>query len=414
MGCSVTLQTPRRRRRWLAARCAVLALAGVGASAARADADFARCLAALQPDAQAAGVERETWQRHTAGLQPDRSVLARLDSQPEFRLPVWDYLAALVDDERIADGRLALTAHAETLAAVERRFGVDAQTVVAVWGVESDYGRSFGSFPLVQSLATLSCEGRRQRYFRGELFATLRIVQAGDVRPEQLVGSWAGAFGHTQFMPSTYERLAVDFDGDGRRDLVASIPDALASTAQFLQRAGWRRGEPWGFEVRLPPGLDLRGEGRRVKRPLSHWAAQGLRRADGTALDAGGLPASTPAGLLAPAGADGPAFLVLRNFDALFGYNAAESYALAIVHLADRLRGGVPFVRPWPTDDPGLSRAERRELQALLAARGHDIGPIDGMLGDKSRAAIRAEQQRLGHEVSGRAGQRLLEALRRP
>jgi lytic murein transglycosylase len=381
-------------------------------AAAQADASFARCLAGLQGAAQAAGVTAATWREHTAALAPDRSVLERLDFQPEFRTPIWDYMAALVDAERVADGVERLAAHRDTLAAVERRFGVDAATVVAVWGVESDYGRSFGRYPLVQALATLSCEGRRQDYFRGELFATLRIVQGGHVEPAQLVGSWAGAFGHTQFMPSTYERLAIDFDGDGRRDLVASVPDALASTAHFLQKAGWRAGEPWGFEVRLPAGFDTRGEGRRTKRPLSEWAARGLRRADGSPLGGTGLAMSSPAGLLAPAGAAGPAFLVLRNFDALYSYNAAESYGLAIAHLSDRLRGGGAFVVAWPTDDPGLSRAERRELQALLIARGHDIGAVDGMLGERSRAAIRAEQQRLGREANGRAGQRLLVDLR--
>ena len=382
-----------------------------GAASAQ-PAEFERCLATLQPAAQAAGVAASTWREHTAGLQPDMGVVARLDDQPEFRLPIWDYLAALVDDERIADGRRMLAEHRETLAAVARRFGVDAETVVAVWGVESDYGRSFGRTPLLQSLGTLSCFGRRQTFFRGELFAALRIVQGGHVEADQLVGSWAGAFGHTQFMPSTYERLAVDFDGDGRRDLVSTIPDALASTAHFLQKAGWRSGEPWGLEVRLPASFELRGEGRRTKRPLADWAARGLRRADGSPLAAGGLAASSAAGLLAPAGATGPAFLVLRNFDALFSYNAAESYGLAIAHLADRLRGGGEFATPWPTDDPGLSRAQRRELQTLLIARGHDIGDVDGRLGERSRAAIRVEQQRLGHDASGRAGRKLLQALR--
>jgi lytic murein transglycosylase len=384
-----------RGRLWAAA----LLWAGVGVAGAQDDADFTRCLAGLQSAAQAAGVSATTWREHTAGLDPDPVVVARLDDQPEFRLPIWDYLAALVDDERIADG-------------VARRFGVDAETVVAVWGVESDYGREFGRFPLVRSLATLSCQGRRQTFFRGELFATLRIVQGGHVERDLLVGSWAGAFGHTQFMPTTYERLAVDFDGDGRRDLVSTIPDALASTAHFLQRAGWRPGEPWGFEVRLPAGFDLRGEGRRTKRPLSEWAARGVRRVDGAPLASGGLAAAAPAGLLAPAGREGPVFLVLRNFDALFSYNAAESYGLAIAHLSDRLRGNGPFATPWPTDDPGLSRAERRELQTLLIARGHDIGEVDGRLGERSRAAIRAEQQRLGQEPSGRGGQKILRALR--
>jgi len=390
----------------------LLAALTTAAAPARADDAFARCLAKLQPAAQAAGVSASTWREHTAGLAPDPSVLERLDFQPEFRIPIWDYLAGLVDDERVADGRARLAEHGRTLAEVERRFGVDPATVVAVWGVESDFGRSRGRYPIVQSLATLSCAGRRQPFFRGELFATLRIVQGGHLAPDQLIGSWAGAFGQTQFMPSTYERLAVDFDGDGRRDLVASIPDALASTAHFLQRAGWRTGEPWGFEVRLPAGLDLNGEGRRVKRPLSAWTARGVRRADGSPLARDGLGADARAGLLAPAGAAGPAFLVLRNFDAIYSYNAAESYGLAIAHLADRLRGGAPFVAPWPTDDPGLSRAERRELQRLLIARGHDIGEVDGMLGERSRAAIRAEQQRLGQEPTGRAGQKLLAALR--
>lgn len=234
-------------------RLRVLALLGAACGAASAQpANFERCLAALQPAAQAAGVSASTWREHTGGLQPDMGVVARLGDQPEFRLPIWDYLAALVDDERVADGRRMLAEHRETLAAVARRFGVDPETVVAVWGVESDYGRSFGRTPLLQSLGTLSCFGRRQPFFRSELFAALRIVQGGHLQAQQLVGSWAGAFGHTQFMPSTYERLAVDFDGDGRRDLVATVPDALASTAHFLQKAGWRSAEPWGYEVRLP------------------------------------------------------------------------------------------------------------------------------------------------------------------
>jgi lytic murein transglycosylase len=337
-------------------------------------------------------------------------VLELLDFQPEFRTPIWDYLAGLVDDERVADGRAMLARWRDTLAEVERRHGVDPETVVAVWGVESDFGRTFGSRPLLTSLATLSCYGRRQGFFRGEFVATLRIVQDGHVPAEQLVGSWAGAFGHTQFMPSTFQRIAVDFDGDGRRDIVGSVPDALASTANYLRRAGWRTGEPWGWEVRLPAGFDASLAGRRSKRALSEWAALGVRPV--------AAPAGAPAGpqaraaVLLPAGPAGPAFLVLRNFDAIYSYNAAESYALAIAHLADRLRGGGPFAAPWPTDDPGLSRAQRRELQELLAARGHDIGPVDGMIGVRSREAIRAEQARLGLEPTGRAGIRILEALR--
>jgi hypothetical protein len=209
-------------------------------------------------------------------------------------------------------------------------------------------------------------------------------------------------------MPSTFMRLAVDFDGDGRRDLVDSVPDALASTANFLKRAGWNSALPWGFEVSLPAGFDTSDAGRRNKQPMQQWVARGVKRVDGGALP----PGATPAGLLLPAGAGGPAFLVTRNFDALYSYNAAESYALAIAHLSDRLRGGGAFATAWPTDDPGLSRAERRELQTLLIARGHDIGEADGMIGSRTREALKAVQAELGLEPDGRAGQKALNALR--
>ena len=372
------------------------------------EAAFASCLASLRADAQAKGVSGATYDTHTAALAPDMAVIDFLDAQPEFVTPIWDYLAALVDDERVADGRAMLAEWAPVLARVEAEYGVDAATVVAVWGVESNYGRNFGSRPLLTSLSTLSCFGRRQSFFRGEFFTTLKIIQDGHVAPERLTGSWAGAFGHTQFMPSTFMRLAVDFDGDGRRDLVDSVPDALASTANFLTRAGWRGDLPWGFEVSLPQGMDVSGAGRRNKQPISAWAARGVRRIDGAPMPA----AATPAGLLLPAGKDGPAFLVTRNFDAVYSYNAAESYGLAIAHLSDRLRGGAPFATPWPTDDPGLSRAERRELQQLLIARGHDIGEADGMIGARTREALKLEQAALGLAADGRAGQRVLQALR--
>jgi glucose-6-phosphate 1-epimerase len=370
--------------------------------------DLSACLAGLQPKAQAAGVRPEQFARLTAGLRADPSVLESLDYQPEFRTPLWDYLAGLVDQERIDDGLAMLAEHAATLQAVQQRYGVDPATVVAVWGVESNYGRTFGKKPLLTSLATLSCAGRRQAFFRGELFATLRLIQAGDLNPEGLVGSWAGAFGHTQFMPSTYARIAVDFDGDGRRDLVGSIPDALASTAHYLQRAGWKPGQPWGHEVRLPEGFDASVQGRQARRPLAQWLERGVRPASGPALE----KSDTAAALLLPTGPQGPAFLVRRNFDAIYAYNAAESYALAIALLSDRLRGGGPLVTPWPTDDPGLSRAERRELQGLLIARGHDIGEADGMIGSRTRQALAKEQARLGLPADGRAGERSLEALR--
>nr|MBL8456744.1 lytic murein transglycosylase [Zoogloeaceae bacterium] len=353
-------------------------------------------------------VPTASFDRFTQGVAPDMTILPLLDHQPEFKTPIWDYLAGLVDDERIADGHDRLEQWRTTLQAVEARFGVDPYTVVAVWGVESNYGQTFGKRPLVTSLATLSCFGRRQAFFRSEFMTTLKILDEGHVAPESLVGSWAGAFGHTQFMPSTFMRVAVDFDGDGRRDLIGNIPDALASTANYLKLAGWRSDEPWGFEVVLPAGFDSSGAGRKNKRPLAEWIKRGIVRADGQP-----LAGPAQAGLLLPAGPGGPAFLVFRNFDAIYAYNAAESYALAIAHLSDRLRGGGRFVTAWPTDDPGLGRSERREVQRHLLALGYEIGEADGIIGSASRAAIEDIQRQAGLAVDGRAGMKLLTFLRK-
>ncbi|HEL3820940.1 TPA: lytic murein transglycosylase [Stenotrophomonas maltophilia] len=382
------------------------------ASNATVDPAFSRCLAGLQTTAATQGISPDRFNEITAGLTPDPSVLGLLDAQPEFTTPIWDYLAALVDRQRVADGRAMLQQHRDLLDRVSAQYGVDPATIVAVWGVESDYGRVFGKRPLLQSLATLSCAGRRQPFFRGELLALLKLIDRGDLQAQGLTGSWAGAFGHTQFMPSTYARIAVDGDGDGRRDLVGSIPDALASTANYLKRAGWRSGEPWGMEVRVPAGFNASQAGRTQRRALADWRAQGVTALDGSALAPANLPADARAALLLPAGNKGPALLVFRNYDAIYSYNAAESYALAIATLADQLRGGNGLATAWPTDDPGLGRDERRQLQTLLLARGHDIGAADGMIGTATRRAIQSEQQRLGwSEVDGRAGQRILRTL---
>lgn len=374
--------------------------------------DFQGCLAGLRGRAVSAGVSGAAYDRYTQNLTPDYSVIEKLNYQPEFSTPIWDYLSGLVDEERVQLGQQKLTQHRAVLNRVAAAYGVPAETVVAVWGVESNFGDISGKYPLLQSLGTLSCEGRRQGYFRGEFFAAMRILQRGDLTEQQLKGSWAGAFGHTQFMPSTYEELAVDFDGDGRRDLVSSTSDALASTANFLKKRGWQTGQPWGFEVKFPQGMSISGEGRRNKKPLSYWSSRGLMRADGSPLVQGGLFDSSQAGLMAPAGANGPAFLVFKNFDAIYSYNAAESYALAIAHLSDRLQGKGAFSAAWPTDDAGTSRAERREIQQFLLSRGYDIGAADGLIGDKTRKAIRQEQNRLGLNPTGRAGQQILQAFR--
>lgn len=390
-----------------------LAALALALPASAATSDYGTCGTTLKNAAVAQGISAERFDQLLADITPDMSVLPLLDAQPEFTTPIWDYLAALVDNQRINDGRSRLTEHRALLDQVAAKYGVDPATVVAVWGVESDYGRVFGKRPLLQSLATLSCNGRRQSFFRGELLSLLKLIDKGDLKATGLTGSWAGAFGHTQFMPSTYARIAVDGDGDGRRDLVASIPDALASTANYLKQAGWRTGQPWGVEVRVPVGFNAALAGRTKRKPLADWRGLGITLADGKPLQVPAIADDGAAALLLPAGAKGPALLVFRNYDAIYSYNAAESYALAIATLADRLRGGSGLATAWPTDDPGIGRDERRELQTLLLARGHDIGAADGMVGTATRRAIQAEQQRLGWKnADGRAGTRILQALR--
>lgn len=371
--------------------------------------DYRGCLAQLRAEAAGKGVSARTFDRAMRGVEPDLSVFDLMNNQPEFKTPVWDYIGSLVDDERIEDGRAAMRQWSRALAAAEARYKVDRYAIVGVWGVESNFGKNLGKRPLLQSLSTLACyKNRRQSYFRGEFMATLQIIERGDVDSSRLSGSWAGAFGQTQFMPSTFLRLAVDMDGDGRRDIVDSVPDALGSTANFLRKAGWIEGLPWGYEVRLPRGFNPKQAGRRNKKSLSTWASMGVTRADGRALSG-----NYHAGIIIPAGINGPAFLVTKNFDTMYSYNASEAYGLAIALLGDRLRG-LPGIRaPWPTDDPPLSRAERRELQRLLTARGFDVGEPDGMVGSKTREAIKEIERAIGLPARGRPGAKVLDALRR-
>ncbi len=386
----------------------LLGLAGMLA-AVPARASFDACLAGIQAQAAQQGVSAQAFRAATAGISFDDKVIELSQAQPEFKTPIWDYMAALVDEERVEDGRAAMRQHAAALAQAEARYGVDRHTIAAVWGVESNFGKNLGKMPLVQSLATLACSGNRRRdFFRGELLATLKIIAHGDIAPERLTGSWAGAFGQTQFMPTTYQRLAVDLDGDGRRDVVDSVADAVGSTANFLRAAKWNNGTPWGYEVRLPRGFNVAAAGRKNKHAVAHWSSLGVTRVDGRPLSGEG-----PAGIIAPAGINGPAFLVTKNFDAIYSYNAAESYGLAIAVLSDRLRGRPGVQAEWPTDDPPLSRAERRDLQVRLTRRGFDVGEPDGKVGQKTRDAIKAVERELGMPQTGRPGGKVLEALRR-
>jgi membrane-bound lytic murein transglycosylase B len=375
-----------------------------------AAADFGNCLAALRPQAERRGVPRAVFERLTAGLTPDLSIMDLLDAQPEFNKSPWDYLDLLVSDERIARGRELLAQYAQVFAAMERAYGVDRHIVAAIWGVESDYGIKGGDRPVLRSTATLACVGRRRDYFREEFLSTLELLARGDVPPERLVGSWAGAFGPTQFMPTTFKRFAVDFDGDGRRDVVDSVPDVIASTANNLKSDGWIAGEPWGYEAVLPANFDYLLADRSRTMTVGQWEALGVIRAGGGAFP---RPAAR-AYLLLPAGARGPAFLALENFRVIMKYNPAEAYALAIGHLADRLRGGGPFLQGWPREERALSMAERFELQQQLARRGYDVGEPDGLLGPRTRIAIRNYQVATGQVPDGFPSSGLLDRLRQP
>lgn len=363
-------------------------------------------------EAKAAGVSRSTYERAFRGVTLDREVIAKTDNQAEFVRPVWDYIERVVSDSRIENGREKLRQYAPVLDQIEKSFGVDRHVVVAIWGMESSYGAVLDNPKImrgvIQSLASLAYDGGRYRKFgRTQLIAALKILQRGDIDPSSMTGSWAGAMGHTQFIPTTFNAYAVDFDGDGRRNIWTSIPDALASTAAYLNRSGWNAGETWGYEIELPRGFDYSLGDKRRERTLADWSKLGVRRTHGR-----NFPRpSDEAFLFAPAGAKGPAFLMLKNFSVIKRYNNADSYALAVGHLADRLRGGDAFVRNWPEEDRPLSNEETRKMQALLNRLGHEAGSVDGKIGSRTRAAIRSYQHQAGMAADGFASFSLLEQL---
>jgi membrane-bound lytic murein transglycosylase B len=373
-----------------------------------AAANFRNCLAGLWPLAERRGVSRALFEANVAGLTPDLRIMDLLDAQPEFTKSFWDYLDLLVNEDRIQNGRAILAQHRATFDAVEKAYGVDRHFIAAIWGVESNYGTQIGERSVIRSTATLACVGRRQDYFREEFLSALEILARGDVKADHLKGSWAGAFGPTQFMPTSFKRYAVDFDGDGRRDVVDSVPDVIASTANNLKKDGWVAGQTWGYEIVVPEGFNFMLADRSRVMSVREWERLGIRRAGGKAFPR----ADDRAYLLVPAGAQGPGFLMLQNFRVIMKYNPAEAYALAIGHLADRLRGGEPFVQAWPRQERVLTRAERYELQQHLAARGYDVGEPDGRLGGKTRNALRQFQSSVGHVPDGFASAAILERLR--
>lgn len=375
----------------------------------RSAANFDRCVAGFWPEAHRRGVSQASFQRFTADLSPDLRIMDLMDSQPEFTKAVWDYLDILVTDARLTRGREVLAKHAATFAAVEKAYGVDRYIIAAIWGIESNYSTQGGDRSVLNSTATLACIGRRQGYFKDEFLAALEILHHGDLTPQQLRGSWAGAFGATQFMPTAFKRFAVDFDRDGKRNVVDDVPDIIASTAAKFKKDNWQPGQTWGYEVEVPQGFNYLHADRAKSYTIAQWEQLGVRRAGGKP-----FPRNTDkAFLLAPAGADGPGFLMLGNFRSIMRYNPSEAYALAIGHFADRLRGGTPFLQEWPRQERVLSRTERLELQQLLAQRGFYRGEPDGNLGGETKKALRSFQASIGAPADGFASSGVLDRLRR-
>ncbi|MEO4047178.1 lytic murein transglycosylase [Pseudomonas sp. CAU 1711] len=353
-----------------------------------------------------AGIDAGLFDRALAGIEPDASVVRADGAQPEFTRPVWEYLDGAMSPVRVRKGQALLAEHAASLQAIERRYGVERETLVAIWGMESSFGQFQGEHSVIRSLATLAFEGRRPQWAEEQLLAALQILQSGDIGPNGLRGSWAGAMGQTQFIPTTYLSHAVDFDGDGRRDIWNSSADALASAAHYLQASGWHHGKPWGFQVALPDGFDYALADSEIRKTYAQWHALGVK---GTPA---GLAPNDTGYLLLPAGHRGPAFLVFGNFAAILKYNNSSSYALAVGLLGQRFGGGGQIGGSWPKDERPLGRSERIALQQGLAAKGYDPGPADGIIGANTRRAVRAFQQSLGLPADGYPTPALLQRLR--
>lgn len=382
-----------------------------GVQVAKANSAFERWVAGVWPEARKQGVSRKTFDRAFRGVTPDPDVLKKAEHQPEFAKPVWKYLESAVSKKRVSTGQQMLRKYGKLLNAIEARYGVDKHIVLAIWGMETNYGSFLGKKSLIRSLATLGYEGSRQKYGRSQLLSALQILERGDISASKMTGSWAGAMGHTQFIPTTYAAHAVDYDGDGRRNIWESIPDALGSTANYLKYSKWRPGETWGYEVDLPKGFNYELSGRKISKTLAQWRALGVQRVKGKDFPRPDDIAS----IIVPTGSKGPAFAVLNNFRSILRYNNATSYALAVGHLADRIQGFNTngFVKPWPVAYLPLARAQRYELQRLLARKGFLKGEVDGILGSGTRAAVRAYQKASGLEVDGYPSIVVLQHLQR-
>ena len=371
--------------------------------------EFDRWIRGFRGRALAKGINAQVFDRafRSASYNPD--VIAKDRNQAEFKSQIWDYLDNAVAPPRISEGQAALRKHRRLLERIEAAYGVEAEVVVAVWGLESRYGTRMGDYPMIDAMATLAFDGRRGAFFESQLIAALRILQSGDVNVGNFTGSWAGAMGHTQFIPTSYLAYAVDFTGDGKRDIWSknNPADALASTAAYLKRFGWRKGQPWGVEVRLPNGFNAANASRSIKRTPSQWASLGVTDMRGKP-----VPDYGQASILLPAGTRGAAFMVFNNFAVIEKYNQADAYVIGVGHLSDRITGGPAIQTAWPRGYVPLTFDEKKELQRRLKRKGFGIEKVDGLIGPNSRRAIRAYQQSVGMSPDGYASKDVLNRIK--
>ena len=370
--------------------------------------DFGTWLGEFRQRAEARGIVRDTLNRAFAGVTFDPDAIRRDRNQAEFTKPIWEYLNTAVSSARVSNGQAAMNQHRAVLDRIEAQYGVDKQVVVAIWGLESAYGSYRGNDSTIRSLATLAYDARRKEFFEEQLMQALHILQDSHVTPDRMKGSWAGAMGHTQFMPTSFQEHAVDFTGDGKRDIWSDDPsDALASTANYLRHFGWTKGQPWGVEVRLPSSFDFMLANRNVMKSPEEWAALGITDMDGRA-----VPDHGEASILLPAGGKGTAFMIFSNFDVIERYNTADAYVIGVGHLSDRIVGKPAIKGDWPRGDRALTFTERKELQQRLTSKGYDTQKIDGRIGPLTINAVRAYQVAEGIQPDGYASLRLLERLR--
>jgi len=410
--------TPKRRKPLLRPSLfpAILVLflavvAGTGqvlAANGEDDPDFAAWKEAFRQEALSAGISAATLDTALTPAKPIPKVIELDRRQPEFTQTFWRYVDLRVNEARIARGQEMLKTHAALLDKIWRKYRVPPRFLVAFWGMESNYGSHFGGYSVVDALVTLAYDPRRSRFFRVQLLDALQIIDKGDIAADQMRGSWAGAMGHLQFIPSTFVRYAVDEDGDGKRDIWNSLPDTFGSAANYLSSIGWQGGETWGREVKLPKSFDFSLASSSVSKPLREWSKLGVRKVDG-----GPLPKADMEGtLVLPSGYQGPAFLTYTNYRKILNWNRSALYAIAVGHLADRLVDKEPLKGPRPANDQPLSRAMVQEMQERLAARGFDAGTPDGVIGPMTRSAIRDYQKASGLPPDGFPTSALLEKLR--